>query len=342
MKKTILGVFIAIVILAIGFFGWRIYKNNFQNNVKKSGFVYIPRNAAFDQVMDSISPLLIHPDAFKTEAIKRGLDKKIKAGRYKIEKGTTNKRLVTIIILGLQEPESFRIKDFDDIYQMIGRVSRKTESDSLEFVKAFNVIAHSKGLNNAEDLKPYFFADTYQFYWTITPDEFFTKFQKQYDHFWTPENVDKEEKLRLSRVQVYTLASIVQRETGGKPDEQKRVAGLYLNRLNKGMRLQSDPTVIYAIDKNSNFTKKMQRVYFKDLQIDSPYNTYRNNGLPPGPICIVTKSAVENVLNAEDNDFIYMAADPSHPGFHKFTNDPKVHQQNADAYREWLNQKQIK
>ena len=341
MKKVVLIAALAIVSVA-GFFGWKFYKKNYGSNVKKSGFILVPHDATFQQVTDSLKPYLNDIESFTQIAKSKGLDNKIKAGRYEIKEGADNAQLINMIKAGLQTENTFRIKDFDDVYQMIGRVSRKTEADSLAFVKAFNVIARQKGLNNAEDLKPYFFSDTYNFYWTVTPEDFFKKFESLYNDFWTPENLAKEKNLGLSRTQVYALASIVQKESGGKPDEQKRIAGLYLNRYRKGMKLQSDPTVIYAINKDANFTKSIKRVYYKDLTVDSPYNTYKNIGIPPGPICLVNKSSVENVLNAESNDYIFMVADPFRPGLHKFTNNPEEHVQNAKIYQDWLNKKEIK
>jgi len=341
MKKTI-PLILLILLLVGGYFGWKFYKNNLQDNVKEEGVLLVPRTATLQQIMDSIRPYLKDAESFQEFATKQNLEKNFKAGRYEIKKGEGNKTLINKIRQGLQTDLPFRIKDFDDVYQMIGRVARKTEADSLTFVKDFNTIARLKNLKSAEDLKPYFFADTYNFYWTVTPEDFFKKFENIYNDFWTEENINKEKNLGLDRIQVYTLASIVLRESGGKPDEQKRIAGLYLNRLHKGMKLQSDPTVIYAINKENNFTKKIKRVYYKDLKTNSSYNTYMYSGLPPGPICVVDKTSVENVLNAEENNFLYMVADPEKPGLHKFTDDPAIHEKNANIYRNWLNKNKIK
>lgn len=341
MKKIILGLFV-LTILG-GIVGcYLIYRKYKGNNVIKSGFIIIPRKANLEQVLDSISPYLSSMKSFKEVALSKNLEKRINAGRYKITWGDNNTKLVNMIKAGLQADDSFRIRYFDDIYQMIGRITRKTEKDSLEFVKVFDRIAKEKGLNSAEDLKPYFFSDTYRFYWTVNPEDFFKKFEKDYDDFWNEERLVKEKELGLSRNQIYALASIVQKESGGKTDEQKTIAGLYLNRYQKGMKLQSDPTVIYAINKEYNFTKSIKRVYRKDLFHPSPYNTYANAGIPPGPICIVSKTSVDNVLNAEKNNYIYMCADPKRLGYHKFTHSDKEHIANARAYHDWLNRNKIK
>ncbi|MDO4763662.1 MAG: endolytic transglycosylase MltG [Flavobacteriaceae bacterium] len=341
MKKTI-AIVLALLVAIGGIWGYPFYKKYKGNNVSKSGYFYIPSNANFNEVLDSIKPFIADIQSFEEVALSKKLDKSIKAGRYKIQKGENNSQLVNKIKVGLQTEDTFRIKDFDDVYQMVGRVARKTETDSAEFIRVFEQIAQNKGLNSAEDLKPYFFSDTYFFFWTTTPEQFFQRFEKDYENFWNEERLAKEKKLDLSRNQIYALASIVQKESGGKPDEQKTIAGLYLNRYKKGMKLQSDPTVIYAINKEHRFTKTIKRIYHKDLSHPSPYNTYANIGIPPGPICMVNKTAIDNVLNAENHHYIFMCADPQRLGYHKFTDSYEEHAKNAKAYHDWLNKNKIK
>lgn len=339
--KKIIAVVAVIAILFGGIFAFQFLKKYKFNNIAKEGYIRIPTGSNFEQVLDSIGPYLKNKESFKEVALQKDLDKKIKPGRYRIEDGTGNNSLVNMIKAGNQTEDSFRIGDFDTVYQMIGRVSRKTEADSLAFVKAFDKIAQSKGLHSAEDLKPYFFSDTYQFYWTVKPEDFFGRFEKKYNEFWTQERIAKEKKSGLSRNQIYALASIVFKESGGKTDEQKTIAGLYINRYRKGMKLQSDPTVIYAITKQENFKKEIKRVLYKYLSTPSPYNTYAVAGIPPGPICVVDQSSVDAVLNAENHPYIYMCADPKKLGYHKFTASDVEHAKNAKAYQEWLNAQQI-
>lgn len=343
MKKNAVFAVIALLILLVGgFFGYRYFKKYKSGNVAKEGYILIPTGAKFSQVLDSISPYLKNKENFKEVALDKNLDKFISPGRYRIKSGTDNTDLVNMIKAGNQTENTFRIGDFNDVYQMVGKVSRKTEADSLSFVNEFNKIAKQKGLNDAEDLKKYFFSDTYQFFWTVKPKEFFNKFEKDYNEFWTADRVAKEKALNLSRNEIYALASIVFKESGGKTDEQKTIAGLYLNRVRKGMKLQSDPTVIYAVNKDTNFTQQIRRVLYKYLSHPSPYNTYLNAGIPPGPICVVDKSSVDAVLNAEHNNYIFMCADPAKFGYHKFTDNPAEHAVNAKAYQDWLNSKNIK
>jgi len=341
MKKTVL--IISILLIAIlGFFGLIFYSKYLGNNVEKDGFVLIPHQASYKQILDSISPYLKNRDNFISIAEDKNLKNNYKPGRYELKSGMNNREITNLIIAGNQTPNSFRIKDFDDVYQMIGRVSKKTETDSAKFAEKLDEIATAKGYKNAEDLKKYFFNNTYEFFWTVTPKEFFDKFEKDYNDFWTADRVAKEKQSGLSRDQIYALASIVYKESGGKPDEQRRIAGLYINRYRKGMKLQSDPTVIYAVNKANNFTQKIKRVYFKYLKEPSPYNTYANKGIPPGPICIVDKNSLNAVLDAEKNNYIFMCADPAKPGYHKFTDNAEEHARNAKAYQDWLDSRQIK
>lgn len=341
MKKAIL--IIVLVILAVaGFFGFKFYKKYYGNNVQKDGYVLIPHGAEFKQILDSITPYIDNKESFNAVAKDKSMDQYFKPGRYHFEKGASNTVLVNMIKAGNQTANSFRIGDFGDVYQMVGKVSKKTELDSLKFVNDLNKIATEKGYNNAEDLKKYFFIDTYNFFWTVTPEEFFKKFKDQYNEFWIADRKVKEQKSGLSREQIYSLASIVYKESGGKPDEMKTIAGLYLNRFRKGMKLQSDPTVIYAINKQTNFKEPIKRVLYKHLTTPSPYNTYANAGIPPGPICVVDKNSVDAVLDAENNSYIFMCADPARMGYHKFTASAEEHVINAKAYQDWLNSKNIK
>lgn len=345
MKKS-LGIVSVIVFLlfAVGsFFGYQYYKKYFGNNVAKEGYVLIPHGADFNSILDSISPYLKNKENFTEVAKSKNLNQFFNAGRYRIKSGTSNSDLVNMIKAGNQTENTFRIGDFFTVYQMVGRVAKKTELDSLRFATDLNKIAVEKGYNSAEDLKKYFFIDTYNFFWTVTPDDFFKKFENEYDSFWTAERKAQEKNLALSREQIYALASLVYKETGGKKDEMKRVAGLYLNRHRKGMKLQSDPTVIYAVSKANNFQgEPLKRVFYKHLREPSPYNTYFSAGIPPGPICMVDKNSVDAVLDAEKNDFIFMAADPDKLGYHRFTASDIEHAKNAKDYQAWLNSKNIK
>lgn len=344
MKTNAFKIIISIILLVLilgGFFGYRYYKNNYANNVAKEGILLIPKNADFSTIKDSISQFLIEPNSFDKMAKAENLDKYFHTGRYEIKAGKTNKEIVQMIKLGEQSPLNFRIGDFYNVYHLAGRVNRKTEMDSLQFCNGLDKIAAEKGLRNAEDLKKYFFIDTYQFFWTVTPEEFFKKFEDQYNAFWNAERTEKERLSRLTRDEIYALASIVYKESGGMPDEMRTIAGLYLNRYRKGMKLQSDPTVIYTVLLSEDFRKPaLKRVLYRHLAMPSPYNTYANAGIPPGPICVVDKNSVDAVLNPEQHNYIFMAADPNRRGYHNFTASGAEHAKNAKVYQEWISGQQ--
>lgn len=345
MKKK-LGIIsiIAVLLFIAGYIiGNKYYKKNYADNVAKEGYILIPHHTNFEAIVDSIAPYLKNKQNFSDVALDKNLNKFFHAGRYRIKSGTNNTDLVNMIKAGNQTENTFRIGDFFTVYQMVGKVAKKTELDSLRFSTDLNKIAVDKGFQNAEGLKKYFFIDTYNFFWTVSPAEFFKKFEDDYNTFWSAERKAKEKNSGLTRDQIYALASLVYKETGGKPDEMKTVAGLYLNRHRKGMKLQSDPTVIYAVSEANNFQgAPIKRVLFKHLREESPYNTYFSAGIPPGPICMVDKNSVDAVLNAENNNFIFMCADPARFGFHKFTASAAEHAVNAKVYQDWLNSKNIK
>ena len=187
-----------------------------------------------------------------------------------------------------------------------------------------------------ENFPSMFLANTYELYWDTSEEQFMDRMKKEYDRFWTDERKMKAERLGLSTQDVITLASIVEEETKTK-SELKTVAGLYLNRLERGIALQADPTVKYAV---GDFTLK--RILNKHLEVDSPYNTYKYAGLPPGPIRIPELNVVEAVLNPGEHDYIYMCAKPDYSGEHAFAKTLAEHNRNADIYHTFLNQEKIK
>ena len=178
--------------------------------------------------------------------------------------------------------------------------------------------------------------DTYEFYWNITPEKMLDRMHDYYNEFWTSERKAKAERLGLTPDEVATVASIVEEETS-KADERGKVARLYLNRYQQGMRLQADPTVKFAI---GDFTIK--RITVPMTQINSPYNTYRVNGLPPGPIRLPEKSTIDAVLDAPQHDYLYMCARADFSGYHDFTRDYASHLDNAHRYQAALNSRGIK
>jgi UPF0755 protein len=181
-----------------------------------------------------------------------------------------------------------------------------------------------------------FIPNTYEMFWTTTPEKFVARMKKEYDGFWDDERLKKLKKNNLDKTQAYIVASIVEKESNYDP-ERPTIAGVYLNRLKAGEKLQADPTVVFA---TGEFT--LQRVLFSHLKIDSPYNTYMYSGLPPGPICMPSVSSLNAVINAEDHEYMFFCAKPDNSGIHAFAKDYDEHQKNASAFSAWLNSLNIK
>ena len=182
----------------------------------------------------------------------------------------------------------------------------------------------------------------YEFFWNTSAEEFRSRMKKEYDRFWTDTRLQRAEEIGLTPAQVITMASIVQKETA-KVDERPRVAGVYMNRYKNGWKLDADPTVIYAIkEKTQNFDTITKRVLYKDLELDSPYNTYKYATIPPGPISMPDISSIEAVLNYEDHDYFYFVANVENFGYHKFAKTLAQHNRNKQEYIRWINKKGIK
>jgi UPF0755 protein len=238
-------------------------------------------------------------------------------------------------------PVKLAFNNQERLENVVGRVGSQIEADSISLMKIFKDSTFLKENGFTEDnVISICLPNTYEFYWNTKADKFRDKMIKEYRKFWNTERTSKALKFGLTPVQVMTLASIVHKETV-KKDERPRVARVYLNRLKLGMPLQADPTVIFAKKKQlSNFDTIIKRVYFNDLKINSPYNTYFYLGLPPGPIAMPDITAIEAVLNPENNDYIYFCASVSKFGYHEFASDLNQHAANRKKYVEWLD-KQI-
>jgi len=192
-----------------------------------------------------------------------------------------------------------------------------------------------------ENVPAIFIPNTYHVYWNTTAEDFVNRMLVEYRKFWNKERIDRAKKIKLTPMEVSILASIVQKETA-KKSERKVIAGLYMNRLNNNWRLESCPTVLYAIEKESNFTIKRNRLLYDDLQMETPYNTYKKTGLPPGPISIPEMDAIDAVLHYQKNSYFYMNASVDNPGYNVFSKSLRQHNINAKKYQAWLNKQNIK
>lgn len=327
-----------VVLAVVAYFGFKIYQIVFTSNTQfeeSKVAVYIPSDATFEEVKVLLTPLLKDMDNFESLAERRSYVTNVKSGKFELTKGMNNNKIINALRLNLPVKVTFnnqeRLEDF------AGRLGSQLEIDSLQVLTMFKNSDFLKENGFTEEtVFTLFIPNTYEFYWNASAEKIRNQFTKEYYRFWNDERKAKAERLNLTPTQVMVLASIVQKETA-KVEERPRVAEVYLNRLRLGMLLQADPTVIYAYKKQSNdFTQVIKRVVNKHLVTDSPYNTYKYGGLPPGPIFMPDANAVEAVLNPEEHDFLYFCASVTNFGYHDFATTLAQHNANAQKYIAWI------
>ncbi len=343
LKKiiTIASVGLISVLLIYGFV---LSQQIFSDNTKfseKEVYVYIPTGANYEDVIKIITPFVKHLDRFETVAEKRGYPENIKPGRFLFTNGMNSIELVQSIRLNV--PVNLAFNNQERLEDFAGRIGSQIEADSLSLLTSFkdSIFLKENGFNE-ENILAMFIPNTYEIYWNTSADKFRGKMIKEYRNFWTKERIEKAKQQGLNPIEATVLASIVHKESV-KKDERPRIAGVYLNRLKIEMPLQADPTVIYAIKKKSNdFTQVIKRVFYNDLFLNSPYNTYKVIGLPPGPIAMPDITALEAVLNPEKHNFIYFCASVDRFGYHEFAATLPEHDLNAKKYSDWINSQGVK
>lgn len=330
---VVAGALIATSICVYVYFKAFTPNTNFSQN---EVFVYIPTNSTYEDVKGIIEPMVKNFSKFDFVATSRNYDTSVKSGKFLLKNGMTSFDIVRS--LRLDVPVKVAFNNQETIEKLVERLSSQLEPDTLTLKEAFtNPKFLQENDVTEETILAVFIPNTYEFYWDTPADKIASKLAKEYKKFWNQERLDKAKAKNLTPTEVSILASIVQKETA-KVDERPAVAGVYLNRLHQEMPLQADPTVIYAIKKNSgDFDQEIKRVFFNDLRINSPYNTYINKGLPPGPIAMPDVSSIDAVLNAENHDYIYFCANPDKPGYHAFASNYAMHQENAKRYSAWVN-----
>ncbi|RZM27689.1 MAG: endolytic transglycosylase MltG [Pedobacter sp.] len=336
--KAILLVLL-IILIAGGIYGLKLYKVYFAPNITgKEKYLFIRTGYTFDEVMKELSykDILIDRGSFAQAAAKMGLARSLKPGRYRMTKGMNNRSLINMLKAGNQEPVKLKFQNIRKKENFAAYLANNLEPDSLRFISLLDSTALLEKYGfNKENSYVMFIPNTYEMYWNISAADFFERMQAEYAKFWNAERKQKAAALNLSPIEVSILASIVDAEAL-YDKEMPIIAGLYLNRLNKGILLQADPTVIYA---NNDFTVK--RVTHALLNVQSRYNTYKYAGLPPGPIMMPSIYAVDAVLNRDDNNYIYMCAKEDFSGYHNFAVTVQEHDRNAKKYRDALNKRNI-
>jgi len=335
-KKNITIALTTITVILAALLVNHFYTKIYKSNVVKDGFVYIPSGSEFPDVKNLVHPFLKNTSAFNWVAKKKKYTNRIKAGKYELKDGMSTNDLVNLLRSGNQTPVKIAFNNQDSFEKLAGRIAQQIEADSLELLRVFNderFIAEHK-FNSATALSMYI-PNSYEFYWNTNAQEFRSKMLKEYHKFWNDSRLKKVKKLNLTPVEVSTIASIVQKETAHVP-ERKTVAGLYLNRYKNKWPLQADPTIIFAIKQQKGFDTEIKRVFLKDLEINSAYNTYKNLGLPPGPIGMPDISSIDAVLNPANHDYYYMCASVTDMGKHVFAKNLAQHNVNARKYQNWV------
>ncbi|MFT3704592.1 MAG: endolytic transglycosylase MltG [Agriterribacter sp.] len=339
VKKIVWIVVLAIIGTGL-FFAWKVIGSNTKFESKKYN-LYIKTGSNFDDVLETLrkDEVLHNPGIFSFLANKWDLPSKIKAGKYEIKKGESILSIVRMLRNGTQSPVNIvitKLRTKEDFARFAGK---QLECDSTAIMEYFNNPDSLKanGLDS-NTVMTAVIPDTYTFYWNTNASRLFHKIFTEGKKFWTEERLQKARKIGLSPQEVYTLSSIIEEETN-KYDEMPLMASVYINRVNKGMRLGADPTVKYA---TRNFAAK--RVTFKmiDDSAESPYNTYKNAGLPPGPICTPSVKTIDAVLNAASTDYLYFCAKADFSGYHAFAATSEEHLKNARAYQKALDSRNIK
>lgn len=335
-KKILIRSLLALLVLAV-VAGFVARQQFYGNAVTGEGDLYVSGRAVYAQAVDSLLPRIKHRRAFGVYARRINLAETFKPGHYVLKRGMSVIEIARMLKLGLQTPVRVTINNVRIPAQLAQKLGRQIDADSAAVMRALTSqeVAAEVGFDSVT-LFSMFIPDTYELYWTVTPEEFVKRMRREYDRFWTPERDAKRTRSGLTRLEVMTLASIVYEETR-KSDEMPRVAGVYVNRLNKKIRLQADPTVKYAMQDFG-----LRRILYKHLKYDSPYNTYINTGLPPSPICMPGKNAIDAVLDYEEHDYIFFCARPEFDGYHNFAKTLGEHNKNARAYSAELNRRKIK
>ncbi|HMR88700.1 MAG TPA: endolytic transglycosylase MltG [Saprospiraceae bacterium] len=343
MSKKIVIILLAVsaILALLGYFfvGRALWNVNIKLQ-DKTAFIEIPTDASFEDVKNIFlqNNYLIDINSFDRVATILGYKKdKVPGGRYKLQNGWSNKDLITTLRSGNQTPSQVVINNIRKISDLAGKASRYFETDSLGFLTHFLKPETPSEYNlNQDNFLTLFIPNTYEMFWTTTPEKFVTRMAKEYDRFWTDERVEKLKKWNLSKTDAYILASIVEKESNYDP-ERPTIAGVYLNRLKVGEKLQADPTVVYAVGEFD-----LKRVLYSHLEYDSPYNTYMYNGLPPGPICMPSLASLEAVINAEDHEYMFFCAKADNSGIHAFAVTYADHVKNANAFAAWMNKNNIR
>lgn len=338
-KKRMVKKMILIGVCVLVFFVGILLFFAFTKSKNKEAIIYIKRGDTFQMVIDKLveAEAIDNVLSFKSTAKMMGFNtSKLKIGKYKIQPRTSNLKIINMLSKGRQVPDKVVFKTVRTHEDFADFVAEKfyIQRDSMLALLQDTTALKKYGVNDTS-VMAMLIPDTYEMYWTSSPKEVLDKLYGGYQKFWNQTRIQKANNLALTPLEVTTIASIIEAETQ-KNAEKPTIAGVYLNRLNKGMKLQADPTVVFA---NQDFTVK--RIAGEMLKNTSPYNTYVHVGLPPGPISNPSKTSIDAVLNTQKHDYLFFCAKEDFSGFHSFAKDFESHKKNAKLYQEALNKRGI-
>ena len=340
MNKKFIYTVIAIAILIVGIVGHNYYQKIFGKAIVKEGILLVYTADSLLDINDKIAEYSKNPSAFLFVAKKKGFLKP-KSGRYLLKEGMSNNQLINMLRNSNQTAVNVSFNNQDTLEKFAGRIAEQLETDSISILNSFNDTRFlSENKLTTKSVLQICIPNSYQIYWNISANGFRDKLLLEYNRFWNTTRLEKATNLKMSKEDVIALASIVQKETA-KNLERPIVAGLYLNRLKDGWPLQADPTVIYSIREIKGQDYTVKRVLKADLEINSPYNTYKNIGLPPTLISMPDISSIDAVLNADKHNYMYMCASVEKLGFHAFAKTLAQHNNNAAKYHTWLNKQGV-
>lgn len=340
-KKNLIAIFLVVFTMMLSSFAFYTYQILYTPNVliEQEGRDFaIPKGTTFKQLQKKLTDERIVNDmvSFSFLSKLKKLDEHLKPGMYSLQTDMTNMELIRLLRSGAQTPVKLTFSHVRLLSQLPKILTRNLDIDSTEMANVLlaDTTASYYGYNPKTFISM-FIPNTYELYWTATPKELLDRMKQEHDRFWTDDRIQKAANLNMSKEEVSTLASIVQGETN-KMDEAPTIAGVYINRLQRGIPLQADPTLVYAIGDFS-----IRRILNKDKKFDSPYNTYQNKGLPPGPINMPSIPALDAVLNYEDHNYLYFCAKEDFSGYHSFAKTLTEHNRNARKFQRALNKERI-
>lgn len=328
----------ATAVLIVGLAGLVYWQTALRNNLASQEKICLkiyPQDD-FEEVFAQLQDSLIHPHRFMRMAQWTGYDRHVKTGYYEIHPNQGNKAILRVLSQALQQPVKLRFNNVRTLPQLAAILSKQIMMDSTQIMAAITDTAflRAQGLSY-ETLPALFLPNTYEVWWNMSPERLQNLFVKAYRQFWNETRLQQAADKNLTPIEVSIIASIIEEETNAK-DEWPIVAGIYMNRLRRGMYLQACPTVKFALNDFS-----IQRVLKEHIEVESPYNTYKHLGLPPGPVRIPSIAALDAVLKAEKHNYLYMCAKDDFSGRHYFSTNLRQHNNYARRYHQALNRKRI-